>query len=84
MAKDEEYRALVNRSAGIVEVSGPDQNWVDDTLDHLLAQLDGEEAEPSMPEPEEEPEEEPEPEPEEEEEEKPKPQGRGRARRTKS
>ena len=74
MAKDEEYRALVNRSAGIVEVSGPDQAWVDDTLDHLLGQLGGAEAEPTMPEPEE----------EEEEEEKPKPRGRGRARQTKS
>ena len=84
MAKDEEYRALVNRSAGIVEVSGPDQRWVDDTLDHLLGQLGGEEPEPSMPEPEEEPEEEPEPKEEEEEEAKPKPRGRGRARQTKS
>ena len=84
MAKDEEYRALLNRSVGIVEVSGPDAGWVDDTLDHLLEQLGGEEPEPSMGELEESAEEEPEqeePEPEEEEE-KPKPR-RSRARQSK-
>ena len=93
MAK--EFRVLINKQAGIIEIEGTDSGWIDETLDLLLRQLEGgdapasslpelegeepEEEDEEEPEPEEEEEEE-EPEPEPEEEEEPKPKPRSRSR----
>ena len=89
MAK--EFRVLINKQAGIIEIEGTDSGWIDETLDLLLGQLDGGDAPASsLPEPggeeaEEEPEEEePEREREEEPEAEPKPKPRSRRRTQKT